>query len=269
MSRSGGYEKDSQIYVSSDGVYDKAATINGLKGFEPTEVMFSDWKSIPVDKDIVVVTYTVNVKGNQNGKPLPPESVRATSAWVNRDGKWLSIYHQDTAVKTAPTPTPTPTPSKVVQPTRKGTPAPPAPAATLASSGADPIVNEKMVWDALKRKDYDAFAAFLASDAIEVEQEAVYDKAGSVKAVSSIDLSKALLSEWKTVKLNDNAMLVTYMVRLPGATPDQERHTTIWVNRGGKWLALFHQGTPAKLPEVRVIPGVVATPTPRKMKTKM
>jgi hypothetical protein len=26
-------------------------------------------------------------------------------------------------------------------------------------------------------------------------------------------------------------------------SPDGERQSTIWVNRGGKWLAVFHQGT--------------------------
>ena len=79
------------VYVSSDAVYDKPGTINGVKGFEPTEVTFSDWKVLPVDKDAVAMTYTVNIKGNNNGKPMPPETIRASSAWVNRGGQWLSI----------------------------------------------------------------------------------------------------------------------------------------------------------------------------------
>ncbi len=38
--------------------------------------------------------------------------------------------------------------------------------------------------------------------------------------------------------------LVTYMVKIPAIAPEGEHHTTIWINRGGKWLTLFHQGTP-------------------------
>ena len=137
-----------------------------------------------------------------------------------------------------------------------------------AATGADPAANEKMVWDALKANDSDAFAAFLAADFVEVEQDAVSDKAGSVKGVSQIDLSKASLSEWKTVSFDDDAKLVTYMLKLPGAKPDQERHTTIWVNRGGKWLALFHQGTPVAPPAAAkaATPAAAASP---KMKMKM
>jgi hypothetical protein len=120
---------------------------------------------------------------------------------------------------------------------------------TQASTGPDAEANEKIVWDALKRRDFDAFAALLAPESTEVEPDGVHDKAGSVKGVSQFDFSKASLSDFKTVKFDNDASLVTYMVKLPGMTPDSERHSTIWANRNGKWLALFHQGTPlAKAP---------------------
>ncbi len=106
------------------------------------------------------------------------------------------------------------------------------------------MADEKLVWDALKSRNYDAFAAYLAPEAMEIEADGVYDKAGSVKGVSMFDASKAELSDWKTVKFDNDASLVTYLVKLPGMDPDQERHTTIWTNGNGKWLAVFHQGTP-------------------------
>src|SRR5260370_11268119 len=206
--------------------------------------------------------YRVSVKATVRGEATPPGPYRASSAWVNRGGKWQDIYYQMTMVNTAPPPPP---PAKANQRRKSGGSA--AAKTVAASTGADPAANEKMVWEALKANDSDAFAAFLASDAIEVEQEAVYDKAGSVKTVSQIDLSKASLSEWKTVKFDDDASLVTYMVKLPGSKPDQERHTTIWVNRGRKWLALFHQGTPAAQPAAKAAtPAAAASP---KMKMKM
>jgi hypothetical protein len=227
---------DDFIYVASDAVYDKAGSINGVKSFEPSEVTFADWKFLPLDKDAGVISYTVTVKGKSNGQEIPPQPLRASSAFVNRDGKWLAIYHQDTEVKKMP-------PAPSLQKVQKAAPSPAStPAATSTSS--DVVANEKAVWAALKAKDYDAFASFLAPESIEVETDGVYDKAGSVKGVQQVDLSKSELSDFKTVKFDDDASLVTYTVKLPGNKPDTEHHSTIWVNRNGKWWAVFHQGTP-------------------------
>jgi hypothetical protein len=73
--------------------------------------------------------------------------------------------------------------------------------------------------------------------------DGVYDKAGSVKGVQGFDASKAELSDWKTVKLTDDASLVTYVAKIPGLPT--EYHSSIWVKRNGKWLGMFHQGTAA------------------------
>jgi hypothetical protein len=252
------------IEVENDAVYNKASAMAFYKDFNLSDVTFSDWKTLPVDKDAVIVMYNVTFKATSKGEAVPPGPYRAASAWVNRGGKWLNIYYQMTLVNTSPPPPP---PAKANQPAKSG--ASPAAKTAAAITGPDPAANEKMVWEALKANDSDAFAAFPASDFIEVEQDAVYDKAGSVKSASQIDLSKASLSEWKTVSFDDDAKLVTYMVKLPGFKPDQERHTSIWVNRGGKWLALFHQGTPVAQPTAPKAMAPAAAASPAKTKMKM
>jgi hypothetical protein len=108
--------------------------------------------------------------------------------------------------------------------------------------GADPIANEKLVWDFFKSRNYDGFAALLAPEFLEVEPDDFYDKAGSVKGVTMMDASKTELSDFKSAKWNENASLVTYMVKDPAFAPKGERHSSIWVNRGGKWMGLFHHG---------------------------
>jgi hypothetical protein len=126
------------------------------------------------------------------------------------------------------------------------------------------VANEKAVWAALKAKDYNAFASFLAPEQIEVEPDGVYEKAGTLKGVQQFDASKAEVSDFKAVKFDDDASLVTYTVKLPGSKPDTERHTTIWGNRSGKWLALFHQGTPVRAmpmtPAKAMTPSKATTP---------
>ncbi len=127
------------------------------------------------------------------------------------------------------------------------------------------MANEKAVWETLKTKNYDGFAALLAADAIEVEPNGVFDKAGSVKGVSQFDLSKAQLSEFKSVPFDMDAALVTYLVKLPGPAP-AERHSTIWAKRDGKWLAVFHHGTPVSKGTAAATPSpkpAAATPSPK------
>jgi hypothetical protein len=132
------------------------------------------------------------------------------------------------------------------------------------AAGPDPIANEKMIWDFLKSKNYDAFAANLASDSIEVEPDGVFDKAGSVKGVSQVDLSKAVVSDFQSVKLDDDASLVVYMVKTPGFAANGERHSTIWANRAGKWSAVFHHGgTPVTKPGAMAETKPAASPSPK------
>jgi len=237
------------LLVNGEGVNDKPGILKGIEGFVPKDVVFSDWKFISLDKDAAVISYKQSFAGTENGRAIPPSTNYATSAWVNRNGKWLAIYHQATEVaKTPPPPPPAAKPEKAA-------PSPTA-AATPGTTSSDVTANEKLVWEALKTKNYDAFASYLAPEALEIETMGVMDKAGSVKGVQGFDASKVELSEWKTLKFDDDAALVTYMVMVPGPKPEHERHTTIWAKRNGKWLAILHQGTP--------VTAAPASPSPSK-----
>jgi hypothetical protein len=224
-----------QIEVLDVGINDKAASIAGVKDFEPSEVVFSDWKYVPIDKDAFVVVYTANMKGKYKGKEFEPQSVRASSAWVARDGKWVAIFHQECPVKPA---TPAPASATSAKPMASPSTAPMA----AATAGSDPIANEKTVWDLIKGKNFDGFASLLAADFIEVEPEGVYDKAGSVKGVTTFDASKAVLSDFKAANIDADAAIVTYVATIPKLAPKGDRHSTIWVHRDGKWVAILHHG---------------------------
>jgi hypothetical protein len=244
------------IEVGDDGVYDKAGIVTYLKDLDVTDVTFADWKMVPINKDAALLLYNVTLKGKFKGKDVPPGPYRASSVWVNRDGKWQAIYYQETMARTAPPP-----PAAAASPAATSGASPAAKTAEVTTP-VDPVEREKMIWDLLKRRDYDAFAAFLDDAQIEVEPDGVYDKAGTLKAVRSFDASRAELSEFKTVKLGDDASLVTYHVTLAGPKPEHERATTLWVQRGGKWLALFHQGTPVSTSDTTG-PAAATTASPK------
>jgi hypothetical protein len=148
-------------------------------------------------------------------------------------------------------------PSKAAKAAASPTPT----SAAAPATGSDPAANEKIVWDLFKAKNYDAFAALLVPDFIEIAPDGVYDKAGTVKGVSMFDASKAVMSDFKSVNLDDDASLVTYTVKdagMPGA-PLGVRHSTIWVRRNGNWMGLFHHGGTAV---VKPAPVVAASPAP-------
>ena len=224
------------IEVLDSGTMNTETAISGMKDFEISDVTFADWKMTTIDKDAALLTYTVKVKGTYKGKAVPEGPYREASAYVNRNGEWLAIYYQETLSRPPMPPPPSP----------KGgaTPAT-SPGTKPGETGPDAEANEKLVWDSFKAKNYDAFASYLADNFTEVEDDGVYDKAASVKSVQGFDMSKVELSDWKTVKFDDDASLVTYKVHIPGMKPDTGYHSTIWIKRDTKWLALFHMGTPA------------------------
>jgi hypothetical protein len=210
-----------------------------------------------IDKDAVLLTYTASVKGTVGGKSIPEGPYREASAYVNRNGEWLNIYYQETLAKPAST-MPSPSPS-----TKTETKATASPMASPGMTTSDAEANEKLVWDSFKARNYDAFASYLANDFVEVEEDAVYDKTGSVKAVQGFDMSKTELSDWKTIKFDDDASLVIYKIKMPGMKPpmpDTGYHSTIWVKRDNKWQALFHMGTPAVEPTATASPEMKASP---------
>lgn len=226
------------IEVLDDGVHDRAASLTGVKDIELSDVTFADWKMLPIDKDAAIITYTATVKGKYKGEAVPPGPYREVSAWVNRNGEWVTVYYQETLARTPP-----PQSSPAAQPSKPSS----SPMAKPAEAGPDVIANEKLVWDALKSKNAEAFASYLANEFMEVETDGVYDKVGSVKSVSKFDFSKSSLADWKSLKLDEDASVVTYTVVTPGMKPEKEYHSTVWVKRDNKWEGLFHQGTPAAM----------------------
>ena len=238
------------VEVTDEGIFDKAGIVADVKDFNLTDATFSDWKMLPIDNDAVILTYNTTLKAKYKDQDVPPGPYHSAAAWVNRDGKWLAFYYQQTLVKTMPPPPPA-SASKTDK-------AAASPAAKAAATGPDPIANEKIVWDAFKSRNYDAFAALLDPAFVELEQTGVYDKAAAVKS-ADFDASQFELSELKAAKLDDDAALVTYLVKATDPKINPERHTTIWVNRSGKWLALLHVGTP-------VAKRAAAKPEPTEMK---
>jgi hypothetical protein len=226
------------VDVTPDGDYDKNATVENLRKITLTDVSLTDFRVVRIDGDAAVVTYKENSKGTYDGKPLPPGSFYHTSVLAWRGGKWVALFHQVTAEEPPLPPTLTassPTPSASATATA---------AATPAATTADVEANERLVWDALKRKDWTAFAGYLADDALEVWGTGVSNKAQSVESVKQIDFSTFTQSDFKTIPIDADAKIVVYTIKGTFlGKPFNNRSSSVWAARGGRWLAVFHQGT--------------------------
>ena len=245
--------------ITDSGVRDVAATVARMPDVNLTDVTFADWKMTMIDKDLVLLTYTTKQKGTYKGEAFPEGPYRHGAAWINRNGEWLGIYFQETMVSTAPPPPPASKPTA----TKPG--ASPAASPAKVETTDDVIANEKLVWELFRTRNFEAFQTLLAPEFMEIEATGVYDRAGSVKGLSEMDMSQSEQSDWKAVKFDEDAALVTYSVTMKGPKPEKYYHATIWAKRDGKWLGFHHQGTSAApAPGASPSPTKNASPSPTK-----
>lgn len=239
---------DEFIDVTPLGVRNKAQTLEYVKTFDLTEATLSDFRVVRLGKSAAAVTYTLRLAGSIGGRPIPADAsaARVSTAKVWRGSKWLAVYHQASPVEAAPVPPPS-APAAASSPAAT---AAASPAATAAQATDNVLANEEAVWDALRRKDWDAFAGFLADDQIEVDPSGVRDKAATLNAVKQFDFSGVKINELRAMGIGagDEAKIVTYAVvgTAPDKTPINERTATIWALRDGRWRAVFHQSTPVR-----------------------
>ena len=252
-----GMLSDDFVIVGGDGVQTKSQMMDDIKKYDLTEYTLSDFRFVKVDADLAVITYTSTEKSSYDGRPSPGKPTRASSAWVNKGGKWLAAYHQETDVESAPAGgsggansnsaanananANSNTASANTNSNANTSASPTAPEAT------NPIDKEKKVWEEFKAKDYAAFATDLADEFIEVEPPGVYTKAASIEGLKQMDATKYTQSDFKEAKIDADASVVTYTVKSADGK-ETEYHSTIWAKRGDRWWAFLHQGSPAEKP---------------------
>jgi hypothetical protein len=128
----------------------------------------------------------------------------------------------------------------------------PKPAMSKAQIQKSLIASEKKLWEAFKNKDPKPFKATLTPDSVGVGEMGVQSKADLLKEITSggCDIKSFSLSDFKLTTIDGNAAVLTYKGVTEGTCGGTAIPTvwasTVYVRRGGKWLAAAHQETPAK-----------------------
>lgn len=109
---------------------------------------------------------------------------------------------------------------------------------------------EKTLWEAFKNKKAEVFNRTLTADGFQIDASGVTAKADIAKGMSECDIKDYSLSDFKLTSIDASASLLTYKGTQHGtcggqAVPETVYASTVWVNRGGKWQALFHQESQA------------------------
>ena len=88
-----------------------SADMNGFATLDQMEPMMKDYalesytmegfKLVRLDKDAAILAYTFNGKGTFKGQPMPSGPYYCATTYVNRGGKWMSIFHQETLAASA------------------------------------------------------------------------------------------------------------------------------------------------------------------------
>ena len=118
------------------------------------------------------------------------------------------------------------------------------------------IANEKAVNDAFNRHDVKTFRSYLTTDAMSIDGDGGISKVNTPefdKMMADVKSADYAIDRSQFQWLNDNAVIhmyhwtghATYQGK-PG--PTDVWASTTWVNRAGKWLAAFHQESPAMAP---------------------
>ncbi|HWT01796.1 MAG TPA: nuclear transport factor 2 family protein [Pyrinomonadaceae bacterium] len=110
------------------------------------------------------------------------------------------------------------------------------------------LENEKKIWEAFKTRDADIVNDLMADDATLVTPDGRFTKSDFLRMVSqfpaipsySID-SPLIVSPSKDVAILSYRS--TYIMKEPEEKTYSAFQTTIWVNRDGKWVAVFNQET--------------------------
>jgi hypothetical protein len=124
------------------------------------------------------------------------------------------------------------------------------PAETNGSISSQLMANEQKVLDALKSKDAAGFSRLVVTDSWTVDENGPMKTAEFVKALPELKVESLKTSDMKVLSMSPTVSLVTYKLDQKGsflgqAFPPVVYATTVWVNNGGAWRAMFHQESTA------------------------
>jgi hypothetical protein len=115
------------------------------------------------------------------------------------------------------------------------------------------IAQEKLAWEAAKKKDKAALAKLLADDFTEIIDDGVFDKGGILAYLDNVQLVSYSPSNFKARTITPDAVLLIFQVTEEGKYKGHDFHAqnnvaSLWAKRNGMWQNVHFQETPFPKP---------------------
>ena len=89
---------DDAVFVDPRGTAGKAEVVKNTAEFKLLEYSMDEIRFVPVSSTSGLVAYKLTEKGVSHGHEFSGE-VHASALWVERDGKWVCIFSQETPAR--------------------------------------------------------------------------------------------------------------------------------------------------------------------------
>ena len=128
-----------------------------------------------------------------------------------------------------------------------------AQAASKAATEKALIANENKVSEAVAKHDVKTFTDLVAADAVSADMGGFMKASEFTKTIDQVKISTWHIMDTKVMWIDDKSAIVTYMWMGKGTymnqpMPETVYASTVWTERNGKWVAVFHQETGAAPP---------------------
>ena len=115
------------------------------------------------------------------------------------------------------------------------------------------VANENKINEAVAKQDVKTFLSLLAPEAVAADMGGFMKASEFSKTLDQLKVTTWHLMDEKVMWADDKTAVVTYTWMGAGTymkkpIPGITYASTVWTERGGKWLALFHQETAAEMP---------------------
>jgi Domain of unknown function (DUF4440) len=109
----------------------------------------------------------------------------------------------------------------------------------------DVIDRELALWEVVKNKQVEVYKTYYADNFSAVYSDGVKDINQEAEGVRIVELKDYALTDTKVVFPNKVTAVLTYKVTVHGSFKGEDISgayyaSSVWVNQGGKWLAILH-----------------------------
>ena len=88
---------DFERVVSEGGLHDKGDTLDDARDGTLEDYRFYDFKVLPVEENVAIVTYSAVIQMREEDEGLAPRYQRFSDVWIKQGDQWRLRFQQATA----------------------------------------------------------------------------------------------------------------------------------------------------------------------------